>query len=135
MENSGSVQFFLDMMGPYKWVMIVLAAFVLVLITRKIRDLYLRKSPSVPQLQKGINSILFWGVFTLVIGIFAQFASLWTAMKEIMMASDVSPIIITLGTLSSFASTIFGLGVFIIAGLFWWLCRNRASTLLEGQAA
>jgi hypothetical protein len=99
------------------------------LIARKGRDLYFSGNKSPRQLKQGVDAILFWGVFTLLAGVFVQFAGRWMALQDIMAADDISPVMITIGSLGSFASTIFGTAVLIIAGFFWWVFRNRASVL------
>ena len=75
------------------------------------------------QLEKGINSILFWGAFSVVVGFFAHFLGIMYAMEAIKAASDISPSIVAGGYSVSLITILFGLIIFMIAALIWFILR------------
>lgn len=125
METPSVFNQFFMWLGPYKWPLIVIAAIVVFLIIRKAVDLFFRKGLDETQLKRGLNAILFWGSFGLAVGMFAQVAGIWAALKEIMAAADISPAIVLIGFYGSFMTTLFGLGILLVAALAWWLFRYR----------
>jgi len=123
MEHTSFLNQFFMWFGPYKFPMLLLALIVVVLIIIKTVDLLFIRSLSEPRKKRWLNSILFWGAVGLVFGMFAQTASLWVALQEIIHAKDLSPPIIIMGFLGSFAPTLFGLLILLIAAIAWWLLK------------
>ena len=123
MEHASFLNQFFMWFGPYKFPMLLLALIVVVLIIVKAVDLLFMRSLSESRKKRWLNSILFWGAIGLVFGMFAQTASLWVALQEIMHAKDLSPPIIIMGFLGSFAPTLFGLLILLVAAIAWWLLR------------
>ena len=124
MEHASFLNQFFMWFGPYKFPMLLLALIVVVLIIVKAVDLLFMRSLSESRKKRWLNSILFWGAIGLVFGMFAQTASLWVALQEIMHAKDLSPPIIIMGFLGSFAPTLFGLLILLVAAIAWWLLRG-----------
>lgn len=114
-------QFFM-WLGPYKWPMILLSVLVIVLVLKKAIELML---PGLSHKQRvsGINAILFWGCMSMALGIFSQTVSLWAALREIIAADDISPVIVLIGYYGSFISTLLGAATLIFSALAWWLFR------------
>ena len=129
MESQSTIIQFFTMMGPYRWPMLLITTVILVLVLKKAIDLYIKKDLGPAQQKKGLNTILFWGVFCAVFGIFAQTMGLWEALNAIMNASDLSPAMVLIGFLMSFITTAFGLGVLLVSALFWWLFSYRIKTI------
>ncbi len=123
MEHASFLNQFFMWFGPYKFPMLLLALIVVVLIIVKAVDLLFMRNLSESRKKRWLNSILFWGAIGLVFGMFAQTASLWVALQEIMHAKDLSPPIIIMGFLGSFAPTLFGLLILLVAAIAWWLLR------------
>jgi hypothetical protein len=120
-------QFFM-WMGPYKWPMIIVSSLVVVLILKKAIELLI---PTLSNERKasGVNAILFWGALSMAFGIYVQTVSLWMALKEIMVAADISPQIVLIGFYGSFCPTIFGTLTLIVAALAWWFFRYRINII------
>jgi biopolymer transport protein ExbB/TolQ len=116
METTNSLQQFFMFMGPWKWVMILLAIAVTGFIINALYQYLYRKS----QKKGALNSILFWGSITLCVGLIAQITGIWQALTEIMKARDISPPMVLIGFMSTFTTTLFGLIVFIVSALCWW---------------
>jgi hypothetical protein len=128
MENFSTFQQFVMWLGPYKWPMFLIAFIILVLIIWKIIDLFFSNIRPA-NTYRGLNSILFWGSFGLAFGMFVQIAGIWEALKEIMVATDLSPSIVLIGFYGSFVPTLFGISMLLVAALAWWLLRMRAKRL------
>jgi hypothetical protein len=125
MEPTSSFSMFFMWMGPFKIPMILLSLVVLGIIAKKKVDLFLRKGLPPEKLKWGLNSILFWGIFTFVFGLFAQTLGIWKTLQAIMYAPDISPPILINGLLGTFSPTIYGLCTLLVAMLNWWILRER----------
>lgn len=129
METEGFFEQIFMWLGPFKYLLILVALIVIVLIVKKVIELFFLKNLSEERQRSGINSILFWGGFGLALGIFAQLSGLWVALQEIIHASDISPAIVIIGFLGSFVSTLAGLFILMVASLSWWLLRIKLRAL------
>ncbi|MCB2220522.1 MAG: MotA/TolQ/ExbB proton channel family protein [Bacteroidetes bacterium] len=121
METTTSLQQFFMFMGPWKWVMILLAITVAGFILNGFYQYIIRNSST----KHALNNILFWGIITLCAGFIGQITGIWQALTEIMKAQDISPPIVLIGFMSTFTTTLFGLIVFVISALFWWGLKFR----------
>jgi hypothetical protein len=77
-----------------------------------------------PTLQAGINTILFWGCFSAILGLFGQFAGITKALRALADAPTVSPRLVFLGLYESFLSTLLGFIILIFASLLWIVLRT-----------
>mgnify|MGYP006987947642 CR=1 FL=1 len=125
MEPTSAFNMFFMWMGPFRIPMVLLSLIVLGMIFKKKFDLFLRKGLTEGKYKWGISSILFWGIFTFVFGLFAQTISIWQVLQEIMTAPDLSPPILITGLLGTFSPTIYGLCTLLVALLNWWILRER----------
>lgn len=127
-ETLNGFQKFFFFMGPWKWIMIFVALIVLILIAIKIYDLLLKRNGNT----RYLNAILFWGGVTALLGIISQLSGFWMVLNEIMKAPDISPPLLLTGYLSSFVTPLFGLVVFLVSAICWWVLRN-SSQLVSGR--
>lgn len=112
---------FLKSMGPIAmWVMSILFAVLIFMIGKKAYDLFLVKKGSYDKNKREVDIILSLGVACAVFGIFMQIAGIWSAIKEIIRAADVSMQIIFEGIRISFHSTVYGFIILIVAYVFWF---------------
>jgi biopolymer transport protein ExbB/TolQ len=58
-----------------------------------------------------------------IAGLFFQTLGLYLAFQAIQAAADISPIIVLKGVFVSFYTTFFGLGVFLISYVIWYLLK------------
>lgn len=128
METMSGFQKFFMFMGPWKWPLLLLAFIIFFLIVKKTIDLLIRRNGNTNYL----NAILFWGGIAALLGIIGQLNAIWVSMNKIMLASDVSPIILHTGFLSTFSSAYFGFSVLLIAAICWWGLKNHKG-LLSGK--
>ena len=126
---------FLQMLGGYKWTQLLLALLIIIL---AVYDAFLIVNhANRDRIKNGLTALLVTGSMCAALGIFAQIHHIWAALEAIMEAADVSPRIVMFGLKISFASTLFGLGSFVVSGLFWlglsaW--NSRSSNTIEGKA-
>jgi len=68
-------------------------------------------------------SIKALGGIALMLGVFWQTLGLYYAFQTIKMAADISPVMVMTGVFISFYSTLFGLGVCLVAYILWYLLK------------
>lgn len=76
--------------------------------------------------EKLMLSIKSLGGIAGLTGLFFQTLGLYNAFQAIQAASDISPIIVMKGVFVSFYSTFFGLGVFLVSMIIWYLLKVTA---------
>lgn len=131
MEPTSLFSLFFMWMGPFKIPMVILSLVVLAVIAKKKIDLFFRKGLSPKKLHWGLSSILFWGIFTFLFGLFAQTIGILQTLQELMLVSDISPPILIMGLLGTFSPVIYGLCTLLVAMLNWWILRERYKFLIN----
>ncbi|GJQ64631.1 MAG: hypothetical protein SCALA702_36840 [Melioribacteraceae bacterium] len=116
--------------GIFMWPLLIIAIAVIVIAARKANDLYMKEGLSKSQLEKGINTILFWGSFSIILGFFAHFMGVYNAMMAIQQAENVSPAIVAGGYGMSLITILFGFVIFIVSLLIWGVFRARFNNLM-----
>jgi hypothetical protein len=69
--------------------------------------------------ETGIDAVLFWGVWVVVVGLLGTFTGIYLAAGVIEQAAAVSPAVIWSGIRIALTTTLFGLLVFCVAALMW----------------
>jgi len=115
--------------GPFMWFLLVLLFVIIGLGVSNAMQVFGKKTRSKIQIENGINSILFWGVFSAVIGFFAHFLGLYQAFTSIMAAADINPAIIGGGYAVSLITVLFGMFIFMISALIWFVLKTRFAQL------
>ena len=115
--------------GPLMWPLIIIGIAVLVIAAQKVYDLYFKEGLSKVQLEKGINAIIFWGAFSIILGFFAHFMGVYQAMQAISQAPAVSPQIVAGGYAVSIITILTGLIIFMISAVLWMVFRARYKKL------
>ncbi len=69
--------------------------------------------------ETGIDAVLFWGVWVVVVGLLGTFTGIYLAAGVIEQAAAVSPAVIWSGIRVALTTTLFGLFVFCVASLMW----------------
>ena len=116
--------------GIFMWPLLIVAIIIIYLSIRKIIDLFVLSSQNREKLKNGINAILFWGSFSVVLGIFAHFVGVYLAMQAIMMASDISPAIVANGYAMSLITILSGLFMFMVSSIIWLILQWRYKKLI-----
>lgn len=109
--------------------LLLIGAAVLVISAKKVNDLYVKKGLPGAQLEKGINAIIFWGIFGIILGFFGHFLGLYNAMTAISKAKNISPAIVAMGYAMSITTILAGLFIFMISAILWLVFRARYKKL------
>ena len=117
--------------GPGMYLLVLIAFALIVLVARKGFELFGGRELSKVQMERGLHAILFWGAFCAVLGVYSQLAGIYRALNAIIHASEISPSVIAEGLAISFHTTLFGLIVFMLAGVAWFVLQNRYRNLLR----
>ncbi len=81
--------------------------------------------------QRKISLIKEVGLFALIIGIFASALDLTSAFQAIEMAGDVSPSLLAAGLKLTFIPTIYGLMIYSLSLLIYFVLRAQANKTAE----
>lgn len=119
--------------GIFMYPLVIVAIAVIIIAVRKANDLYMKEGLSKQKLEKGINSILFWGAFSIVLGFFAHFMGVYNAMLAIQQAENISPAIVAGGYGMSLITILFGFVIFIVSLLLWGVFRARFNSLMVAE--
>ena len=76
--------------------------------------------------EKLMLSIKSLGGIAGLTGLFFQTLGLYLAFQAIQAASDISAIVVMKGVFVSFYSTFFGLGVFLVSMIIWYILKVTA---------
>jgi hypothetical protein len=122
------IQFFLEG-GSFMWVLLIIAIVIIILTITNGVQLYSDKEKNKVKLENGINSILFWGGFSLVLGFFAHFLGIYKAMLAIRSAGDISPAIVAAGYAMSTITILSGLFILMLSSIIWFVLKNKLAQL------
>lgn len=129
---------FFEQAGPTAFPLVVLVLVIVGLAIYRFLQVLETGATQRPALQVGINTILFWGCFSAVLGLFGQFSGIARSLVAISEAGVVNPRLIYLGLYESFLSTLLGFVILIFASLLWLILRTlyvRLPKIAEGSAA
>lgn len=77
-----------------------------------------------PVLETGIDATLFWGGWALLLGLLGTFIGIYLAAGAIQAAGEVSAALVWGGVQVALITTLFGLGIFVVAALIWFGLRT-----------
>jgi hypothetical protein len=75
------------------------------------------------RMTNSINSILFWGAFSAVMGFLGQYTGIYNALGAIINAPEISPKAVMTGFRESFTTTLWGLNNLLWAAFSWAVLR------------
>ena len=122
------ITFFLKC-GVFGWPILILALVNIVLIVRGIHRLGGDRAQPDAMLENGLNAILFWGGIAAVIGLLGQVTALYLSIRIIQRAGIISPAHVAEGLAVSFSTNIWGLTLFIVAALLWFILSSWCRSL------
>ena len=115
--------------GQFMWILLILAIVNIILSVKKGIMLFSGSDQDLGKTGDGIHAILFWGIMAAVIGFYAHFTGIYFAMQAIMAANDISPAIVAEGYAVSLITILFGLIIFILSSIVWFVLRWRYNRL------
>ena len=119
--------------GQLMWILLAVAIITAFQIIRCAIELWSNSALNKNRVEQRLQGILFWAVYSAVFGVFGQILGVYNALKAIMAASDISPPIVVMGMKVSFHTTLFGLMIFSLAAMIWYILRWRYYQRLETQ--
>jgi hypothetical protein len=115
--------------GPYMVVLTFLALVVLTLSAKKGFDLFLRPGRRRERLARGLDSILFWGCISAVLGFLGQFTGAYLSLQSIRAAGAVNPPLLAKGIAVSLITSVYGLTILGLSTILWFGLRCRLKRL------
>ncbi len=109
------------MSGPWGPVMVVLGAVVLVLAVYGV--LTAARGGGALRVRESADTLLFWGVASVVLGFLGQCTAAYLALGAILAASEISPAVVAEGFAVSFLPTLMGMAIFAFAAVVWACLR------------
>ena len=110
------------------FVMFPLALIILVLIglvLRTLWELFFRSGANTALVQNGLDGLLFWGGFAVILGLLGTVIGYNKGFAAIAARGLANPIYVWIGAAEGLVSTIAGLLVLAVAGLCWYVLRWR----------
>lgn len=108
--------------GFFMWPILIVAIVILALAARAwVRTRELTGPDAV--VETGVDAVLFWGVWVLVVGLLGTFTGIYLAAGAIERAGEVSPAMIWGGVRVALTTTLAGFLVFSVAALLWLALR------------
>jgi len=75
-------------------------------------------------LERGLDAILFWGVFCAVLGFFGQILGHYKGLNVLIHAEAINPQAVFIGMAECLSSTLFGLTILLLSSLAWFTLRS-----------
>lgn len=108
----------------------IIAIAIFILSIKKVVDLYINKNSRADYLKKGLHAILFLGSFCFALGVLGQTLGIYQMLQFISgSTTEIRPQIIAAGLQVSMIPTLYGLLIFIMAALFWFMLHLRFKQL------
>ncbi len=109
------------MSGPWGPALLVLGGVVLVLAVHA--GLTAAAGGGAARARAGANTLLFWGVASVVLGFLGQCTAAYLALSAILSAPEISPAVVAEGFAVSFLPTLMGMAIFAFAAVVWGCLR------------
>ncbi len=110
--------------GVMMYPLLILAVTVAVLTVRgwlRVR----RVSAADPVVETGVDAVVFWGAWSVVLGLLGTIVGIYFAAGAIEAAPAISPQVIWGGIRVALITLIFGLLVFAVSAVAWFTLRTR----------
>lgn len=107
--------------GVIGWPLLIIAVVNAVLIVKAAVRISRARSGSASGLASSVHPILFWGAMSAVLGFLGQHTGLYKVFTVISHAREISPNVVAVGLAESLTTVIFGLTIFVVSALAWFL--------------
>lgn len=112
------------MSGGFLMFPIALIALVLVgLAVRTAVELARRRGANAARVQNGLDGLLFWGLFALMLGVLGQVSGYYQSISAVVNHGLMSPRALWQGLSEGFVSPMASLAVLAFAGVSWYALR------------
>jgi biopolymer transport protein ExbB/TolQ len=110
--------------GVMMWPLLVLAVTVVVLSVRGWVRVSRIDGPD-PVVETGVDAVVFWGAWSVVLGLLGTIVGIYIAAGYIAAAPAINPQIIWGGIRVALTTLVFGLLIFAVAAVAWFVLRSR----------
>ena len=124
-----------ELMGFIRYPLTVSSVVIVALVLYSTVRLFEGDARALPMTRTWMDSILFWGGFSLVTGILGTLVGIMIAAQSIEQAGMVSPTLVWGGIKVALYSSVFGLLVLALASLAWFVLHLRWNLLSSRDAA
>ena len=111
--------------GFLMWPLVLIVLVLIGIILRTSWHLFVRGGTNAAVIQNGLDGLLFWGGFAVIIGVLGSVVGYHKAMANIAARGIVNPRAVWIGTAEGMVSSITGLLVLAVAGAMWYVLRWR----------
>lgn len=110
--------------GVMMWPLLILAVTVVVLTVRGWMRVSRVEGPD-PVVETGVDAVVFWGAWSVILGFLGTIVGIYQAAGAISVAPAISPQMIWAGIQVALITLVFGLLVFAVAAVVWFVLRSR----------
>jgi biopolymer transport protein ExbB/TolQ len=114
--------------GYVMWVLLVSGILVVGLAATAARRL--ASADEAARRDAGVDAVLFWGVFSVVVGLIGTFIGIGQAARAIELAGAVEPALAWSAIRVALTTTIAGLAIGTVALVLWFVLRSRQQRLV-----
>jgi hypothetical protein len=111
--------------GLLMWPLVLIVLVLIGIILRTSWHLFVRRGADAAVIQNGLDGLLFWGGFGVIIGVLGSVVGYHKGMTAIAARGLVNPRALWIGTAEGMVTSIAGLLVLTGAGAFWYVLRWR----------
>lgn len=121
----------MHIMGGIQFMSVLLLILIAVIILAVIGFIkaYSKQNPNLSRLDNIVLAIRFLGGFAPVWGILGQGVGMYEACDAIQEMGDVSPAMLAGGFQVSMIAPMYGLIIFLVSRIFWYILKSRLNTL------
>jgi len=117
---------------PYMMIITLIFAGIIILFLMAAYNLYVAGSPRKTLIRNLVLSVIYLGSFAAVWGIFTQGFGIWSVLKAIQEAADVSFGQIVGGIKYSMIAPLYGVVVFLVSSILWFILKIRYNSVFTG---
>jgi len=112
------------MEGGYSMYVLLVVAVVAIVLALRAGLRVSRLSGPDPRVESGVDAVLFWGAYAVVLGVLGTVVGIYQAAGAIEQAREIAPGVIWGGIGVALTTTIFGLVLFALSLLVWYALRT-----------
>jgi len=111
--------------GFVMWPMVLIVLVMIGLVLRTLWELTFRGGANTALVQNGLDGLLFWGGFSVIIGVLGSVAGYNKSMSAMVAHGVANPRFVWMGAAEGLVSGIAGLLLLMVAGTCWYILRWR----------
>jgi len=115
--------------GVVMYPLLLIVIGILVLAARAAWPVFGQARPLPPAAERWLHAILFWGAISVVVGFLGTTAGIIQMAQAVGLAGGVEAPLLWGGFGVALVTTIFGLLIFLLAAVLWFLLRQRNEAL------